>query len=325
MTEPLKPSSAGRQTGRLACLAGVIWTAVVFWSLASGLRQQRLEIMQQAESEAEAIANMDHSFRDWMVNNGGVYIIATETTLPDTSLRAPDKNIKTPSGLNLMLISHAYAMRQLSEARARLAMPHASIVASKPKNPAYAADDWERAAIAGFERGERENLSLYNSSRVRFISAFRLEPACLACHTSGESPGGVRGAISVSVPLGHLKKISGRMRSHWITGHLLVWLAGLLTILLSYKHLRREYVQRETLLAELTETLAQVKYLSGFIPICASCKKIRNKDGDWESVEQYVAEHSDAKFSHSVCPDCGKKVYGKYYEETPPAKEKPGQ
>ena len=81
---------------------------------------------------------------------------------------------------------------------------------------------------------------------------------------------------------------------------------------------KREQARREALLAELRESLAQVKYLSGLIPICSSCKKIRNNKGVWESVEHYVAEHSDAKFSHGICPDCGSRLYGELYDGPPP-------
>ena len=73
----------------------------------------------------------------------------------------------------------------------------------------------------------------------------------------------------------------------------------------------RKKVQ-ETLTSErnrLKEALAKVKTLSGFIPICAACKKIRDDKGYWNQIESYIREHSDAEFSHSICPDCKKKLY----------------
>ncbi|MGC8603501.1 MAG: response regulator, partial [Desulfomonilaceae bacterium] len=63
------------------------------------------------------------------------------------------------------------------------------------------------------------------------------------------------------------------------------------------------------LILELQHALAQVKKLSGFIPICASCKKIRDDKGYWRQVEEYIRDHSEALFSHSICPDCMKKLY----------------
>ena len=62
---------------------------------------------------------------------------------------------------------------------------------------------------------------------------------------------------------------------------------------------------------ELAVALTEVKQLRGIIPICASCKKIRNDGGLWQQVEAYIEEHSDADFSHSICPDCAALVYEK--------------
>lgn len=67
--------------------------------------------------------------------------------------------------------------------------------------------------------------------------------------------------------------------------------------------------ERETLIKELEKTLSQVKQLSGYLPICASCKKIRDDKGYWSQVEEYVATHSEAEFSHSICPGCARKLY----------------
>lgn len=67
--------------------------------------------------------------------------------------------------------------------------------------------------------------------------------------------------------------------------------------------------EREKLIAELNAALAKVKLLSGFLPICASCKKIRDDKGYWQQIESYIKEHSEAEFSHGICPDCAYKLY----------------
>ncbi len=60
---------------------------------------------------------------------------------------------------------------------------------------------------------------------------------------------------------------------------------------------------------ELEEALSQVKLLSGMLPICSSCKKIRNDHGTWVQIEQYIGTHSEAEFTHGLCPECAKKLY----------------
>ncbi len=67
--------------------------------------------------------------------------------------------------------------------------------------------------------------------------------------------------------------------------------------------------EKERLIAELQTSLEKVKLLSGFIPICASCKQIRDDQGYWSQVESYISQHSEAKFSHGICPTCIKKLY----------------
>ena len=67
--------------------------------------------------------------------------------------------------------------------------------------------------------------------------------------------------------------------------------------------------ERDQLIVELKEALSKVKLLSGLLPICASCKKIRDDQGYWNQVEKYIGERSNAEFSHSICPECAKKLY----------------
>jgi|WetSurMetagenome_2_1015567.scaffolds.fasta_scaffold97573_2 two-component system, cell cycle sensor histidine kinase and response regulator CckA len=78
------------------------------------------------------------------------------------------------------------------------------------------------------------------------------------------------------------------------------------------KHLEDE---RERLILELKDALAKVKLLSGMLPICASCKKIRDDHGYWRQIESYIREHSEAEFSHSICPACMKKLYPDHCEK----------
>ncbi|MBI5557102.1 MAG: response regulator [Deltaproteobacteria bacterium] len=71
----------------------------------------------------------------------------------------------------------------------------------------------------------------------------------------------------------------------------------------------RYAIEREKLLASLRQASEQIKTLKGFIPICASCKNVRDDKGFWHQVESYISKHSDAEFSHGICPDCAQKLY----------------
>lgn len=86
--------------------------------------------------------------------------------------------------------------------------------------------------------------------------------------------------------------------------------------IVEYRRAHQKYLaEREQLISELQAALARVKLLSGFLPICASCKKIRNDQGYWQQIESYIRDHSEAEFSHGICPECAVKLYGKYVKE----------
>jgi DNA-binding response OmpR family regulator len=70
--------------------------------------------------------------------------------------------------------------------------------------------------------------------------------------------------------------------------------------------------ERDRLIIELKDALAKIRTLSGLLPICSICKKIRDDKGYWNQIEAYIQEHSDAEFTHSICPPCAKKHYPEY-------------
>jgi PAS domain S-box-containing protein len=91
--------------------------------------------------------------------------------------------------------------------------------------------------------------------------------------------------------------------------------ASILEINRNVTERKRAELEREGLIAKLQEALEEVKLLSGLLSICASCKKITNERGEWEPLESYLQTHSEAKFSHGVCPDCLRKLYPEQYRK----------
>lgn len=78
---------------------------------------------------------------------------------------------------------------------------------------------------------------------------------------------------------------------------------------------KRTAQEREQLIADLQKALSKVKALSGLLPICASCKKIRDDRGYWNQIEKYIREHSEADFSHGICPECAARLYPEYNKD----------
>lgn len=79
---------------------------------------------------------------------------------------------------------------------------------------------------------------------------------------------------------------------------------------------KRAEEEREKTIQDLQKALAEIKTLKGIVPICASCKKIRDDKGYWEQVDAYVSRHTDAQFTHGICPDCMKKLYSEFIEDS---------
>lgn len=77
-----------------------------------------------------------------------------------------------------------------------------------------------------------------------------------------------------------------------------------LIVVLILTSLRKAFAAQQRLIAELEHALGRVKTLSGLLPICSWCKRVRDDRGYWKAVEAYIEEHSQAEFTHGICPDC---------------------
>jgi PAS domain S-box-containing protein len=80
-------------------------------------------------------------------------------------------------------------------------------------------------------------------------------------------------------------------------------------------HHRQAEQERGQLIAKLQEAMSAVKTLRGIIPICASCKKIRDEQDEWRQLEVYIRDHTEAEFTHSLCPDCAQALYPDIFEK----------
>ena len=84
------------------------------------------------------------------------------------------------------------------------------------------------------------------------------------------------------------------------------------TVICTSKNITKRKLAEDALKAEhdrLLEAMEQIKTLSGLLPICSSCKKIRDDKGYWNQIENYIRDHSEAEFTHSICHECAKKLY----------------
>ncbi|MEW5913851.1 MAG: DUF3365 domain-containing protein [Thermodesulfobacteriota bacterium] len=319
MTDPQprpQPRSLGLWAYALAvAAAGTLLLGLSLWW---NLRQHDQGVYQSALILARTSLEKDILYRRWSAGLGGVYAAVTPRTPPNPYLQVPERDIATPSGRRLTLINPAYMTRQVHELGDKALGVRGHITSLKPLRPANRPDPWERDALQQTERGAPEVHQLLEQDGrpvLRLLLPLYVEPSCLPCHAQqGYQLGQVRGGLSATVPLQPLLAMGRHeVANLWLT-HLLLWLVGLAALGLGARSLQGRIKERD-------QALMQVQTLSGLLPICSRCKKIRDQQGQWQQMERYIQARSQADFTHSLCPTCAVELYPALY----PGQNKPKQ
>jgi len=299
-----------------------LWTAIVGGLFLFNSESIKKEFSALARLEAIASFNKDTVYRRWATMHGGVYVPITAQTPSNPYLNVPEHDISTPSGKKLTLVNPAYMTRQVHELGEQQYGLQGHITSLKPLNPGNAPDSWESEALQSFETGNSEVASIQTikgEPYLRLIRPFITEEGCLKCHKhQGYKVGDVRGGISLAVPMGPYLSAAKRRTIHIAEGLGFLWLIGVGALWTGMGYIRKRIKEKENAegernryVKELQQALAEVKSLSGLLPICAHCKKIRDDKGYWNQIEGYIQKHSEAEFSHSMCPECSDELYGK--------------
>ncbi|MCK5192710.1 MAG: DUF3365 domain-containing protein [Desulfobulbaceae bacterium] len=325
----------------------IIWTLLIICLAGINIRQERAQSMNLAINTARADLAKDKTFRLWGVSHGGVYVPTTNRTPPNPYLKhVPERDIVTPTGNKLTLMNPAYMLSQIMREYGGLYGSKGHITSLNVLNPKNAPDAWEIEQLKLFKKGETETYELISekgTEYLRIMKPFITKKECLKCHANqGYAVGDVRGGISLTIPMLPFRELEYKTIRNVIISFCLLWVIGLFFISIFISRLQivikqrieiQQISEKHELLAkhneelkethskieaqnkELKEALAKVKLLSGFIPICASCKKIRDDKGYWNQIELYIKEHSMAEFSHCICPECSKKLYPEFYNK----------
>ena len=111
--------------------------------------------------------------------------------------------------------------------------------------------------------------------------------------------------VNVTEQMQRLKALFWRS---YIIFSLVIFILLVLIVVFSFR-MDKGAKERENIILELQDALAEVITLRGIIPICSSCKKVRDDKGYWNQIESYIRDHSEADFSHSICPECANELY----------------
>ena len=300
---------------KIFTLAIILWSVFIFilniWAIKDERKNLNIVLITQVRSFIDQVV----ATRFWNSIHGGVYVPVNENTQPNPYLKTPRRDITTTDGQKLTLINPAYMTRQIAEIAQSRNLARFNITSLNPIRPENAPTGWEKKALLGFSKPRDEYWEWWlpddkTKREFRYITPLMTEKSCMSCHgEQGYHEGDIRGGISVTIPVyGILNEQNKHIRTASLQAFW-VWILGITGIVSAYFIARREYGKRSALIEQLQKALTEVKTLSGFIPICASCKKVRNDDGYWDQIEQYIRDRSDAQFSHSICPECREKLY----------------
>lgn len=278
-------------------------------------------ILRLTLTQGRSFFRMIVDLRYWNASQGGLYVPITQETKPNPFLDVSNRDITTQNGQKMTLINPAYMTRQLSEIVSKRDGVKFHITSQKPIRPANRPYPWEEKALQSFDQKNEEyyewNFSEIGKKEFRYIAPIWTEDTCLKCHAEqGYKLGDLRGGISVSIPADIILSTRDSVIWKLSFAFLGIWFFGILFIFIAYKRTVADFTEREFVILKLQATLGEIKTLKGIIPICASCKKIRKDSGAWEQLEKYISEKSEAQFSHGVCPDCMRKLYPDYIDET---------
>jgi len=280
------------------------------WGVRQGFKQTTDVLTHQARSFFQLIVTA----RAWNAIHGGVYVPVTETTQPNPYLDDPNRDLMTDKNLALTKINPAYMTKQIGEIASEKDDVGFHITSDRPVNPENAADPWEAATLNLFSPQYQEHNELIESETgkkvFRYMAPLWVEQECLQCHAKqGYRVGDMIGGISVSIAADPI--IDSQNDHIWVMtlAYLGIWVLVLLGFTLGVTRLGKERKRVGEIVIQLQKAIFEVKTLSGLLPICSSCKKIRDDKGYWNQIENYISEHSEAGFTHSLCPDCEKRLY----------------
>ncbi len=295
----------------------LVWSLLLASSYSYTVSIEQEKTIELAKKEARTTFNKDIAFRAWATSHGGVYVPISEKTQPNRYLEhIPDRDITTPEGKKLTLMNPAYMTRQVMSEYERIYGIKGFITSLNPINPLNTPDFWQKSALQELEKtGETESYAVTtngNNTTIRLMKSIIVQQGCLECHNKhGYTLGYQRGGIGVNVPLNSYLALEKTTVNTARASHALIWIIG---VILSFsfmvwgrKGINNEQRYRKELIhsnEQLQIALNEVKTLRGIIPICSYCKKIRNDEGAWDILEAYFCKHSDAAFSHGICPDC---------------------
>lgn len=245
-------------------LIGGAWIMLLSFSLCWVWYQEQQGSFNLARIEAQSCFNKDLIYRLWSTMNGGVYVPVSEHTPPNPYLsHVPNRDVTTPSGLELTLVNPAYMTRQVHQLNEKKFGVRGHITSLKPLRPENAPDEWERRALASFRNQSDEFASvegLGDQAILRYMRPIPVEPGCLKCHaTQGFKEGEIVGGIAVSVLMKPYYTMAASEIRRALIVHALLGAFGIFGLWIARARLVKAFQERDASILSLDESEARLR------------------------------------------------------------------
>ncbi|CAK8718800.1 histidine kinase [Candidatus Electrothrix laxa] len=263
-----------------------------------------------AENNARMFWEKDMLYRAWSVFHGGVYVPVSEETEPNPYLEVEHRDVNI-GGQEYTLVNPAYMFRQIYEIGKKSMAIQGRLTSLEPKHLDNKPRSWEEKALRSFESGSDEYIELAkieDKNFLRFMRPVRLKKPCLRCHKGdNKKGGGVRGGISIVVPLeDHFALFRDSVNKLW-WAFLAIWLAGITIILVMYRLVRKtlgSLIQSEQQKSTILDTMDRVGVGLYIIDKTYRIRYANNTMVNWFSCEPDAICYESVYSRDSPCALC---------------------
>lgn len=228
---------------------------LAYWTI----EHNEMNTRELAENQARANFNKDKAFRLWLTQHGPVYIPVSKQYQPDPYLEdIEERDIVTPSGVQLSMINPARAVRELDKEYGELFGVAGRVTSLTPLNPVNKPDEWEKAALLRFEHGAREVVeytSINGEPYLRLIEALPIKQGCLLCHQNlADKTNNVGGAVTIALSMKDFLARQDLENRHDIEFFVITWVVGALGLLIALFHLHNQIREKEKVVHSLANS-----------------------------------------------------------------------
>jgi hypothetical protein len=311
-----KPANGSTVLFRSFLIIAISWTVLIALLLGWSFKHEKNETEVIILNEARSFIQILMTTRHWNSLHGGVYVPVTKEQKVNPFLNTAENGAITRDGRELALVNPEYMTHEIAQITSQRSGVKFHITSLNLLNSRNTPEEWEAIALKSFSAKTRKEYFEWASAgrqkqyAFRYMAPLWIEAPCLKCHAKqGYVEGDLRGGISVMVPASEVLSAQKNRILVMAFSYLIVWMIGLSGVYIAFRVIRSDYRERSDLIERLQAAANEVRTLKGFIPICASCKKVRTDEGYWEQIEKYIRDRSEAEFSHGICPDCADILY----------------